>query len=206
MAILEPYIPREYLALQINYCKQQLAMLPEVSMTYHMIRGERIRIFKCKKHTIKADSPNGKELEIIYWQREELLRKLSRLDGLWNCYFRGLPPSGIAPRKIQRKLYISSTESVIIDSKFFDSLENDGNSTLFRISIRDSKRDPLSVFIDTEDDELPGFRFLRDIRGFDLHKRYGFVELSFGNDLKHTFPSFRGALRRCISNENHILI
>ena len=47
MAILEPYIPREYLALQINYCKQQLAMLPEVSMTYHMIRGERIRIFKC---------------------------------------------------------------------------------------------------------------------------------------------------------------
>ena len=127
MAILEPYIPREYLALQINYCKQQLAMLPEVSMTYHMIRGERIRIFKCKKHTIKADSPNGKELEIIYWQREELLRKLSRLDGLWNCYFRGLPPSGIAPRKIQRKLYISSTESVIIDSKFFDSLENDAD-------------------------------------------------------------------------------
>lgn len=127
MAILEPYIPREYLALQINFCKQQLAMLPEVSMTYHSKRGERIRIFKCKKHTIKADSQNGKELEIIYEQREELLRKLSRLEGLWNCYFRGLPPAGIAPRKIQRKLYISSTESVIIDSKFFDSLENDAD-------------------------------------------------------------------------------
>ena len=31
MTILEPYIPKEYLALKINYCKQKLAELPEVA-------------------------------------------------------------------------------------------------------------------------------------------------------------------------------
>jgi hypothetical protein len=127
MAILEPYVPREYLALQINYCKQQLAMLPEVKMTFHMKRGENIRLFICNNHTIKADTQKGKELERIYEQREELSRKLSRLEGLWHSEFRGLPPSYIAPRKIQRRLYISSTESVILDSEFFDSLKNDAN-------------------------------------------------------------------------------
>lgn len=127
MAILEPFVPREYLALQINYCKQQLAMLPEVSMTYHKRRGENIRIFKCNSRTITADSRNGQELEIIYGQREELTRKLSRLEGLWNSEFRGTPPSYIEPRKIQRRLHISSTGSVIIDSKFFNSLKNDAD-------------------------------------------------------------------------------
>ena len=127
MSILEPYIPREYLALQINYCKQQLAMLPEVSMTYHMIHGEKRMIFKSNNHTNWANSRTGQELKLIYEQREELLRKISKLEGLWNSEFRGLPPSYIAPRKIQRRLYISSTESVIIDSKFFDSLKNDAD-------------------------------------------------------------------------------
>ena len=127
MSILEPYIPREYLALQINYCKQQLAMLPEVRMTYHMIHGKKRMIFKSNNHTNWANSRTGQELKLIYEQREELLRKLSKLEGLWNSEFRGLPPSYIAPRKIQRRLYISSTESVIIDSKFFDSLKNDAD-------------------------------------------------------------------------------
>ena len=127
MAILEPYVPREYLALQINYCKQQLAMLPEVSMTFHMVRGERKMILKYNNHKSEATTQKGQELLQIYEQREELSRKLSRLEGLWNSEFRGLPPSYISPRKIQRKLYISSSEFVIIDSKFFNSLKNDAD-------------------------------------------------------------------------------
>jgi len=127
MAILEPYVPREYLALQINYCKQQLAMLPEVRMSQRTIHGETTNIFKYKTHIIQINSKAGRELKSIYDQREELSRKLSRLEGLWNSEFRGLPPSYIAPRKIQRKLYISSSEFVIIDSKFFNSLKNDAD-------------------------------------------------------------------------------
>ena len=127
MAILEPFVPREYLALQINYCKQQLAMPPEVNMGFHTVRGERKIIFKYDNHKIGATTQNGKELQRIYEQREELLRKLSKLEGLWHSEFRGLPPSYIAPRKIQRRLYISATESVILDSKFFDSLKNDAD-------------------------------------------------------------------------------
>lgn len=127
MAILEPFVPREYLALQINYCKQQLAILPEVNMGFHTVRGERKIIFKYDNHKIGATTQNGKELQRIYEQREELLSKLSILEGLWNSRFRCAPPPYIRPRKIQRKLFISSTESVVIDSKFFESLKNDAD-------------------------------------------------------------------------------
>ena len=41
MEIHEPYIPKEYLALKINYIKQQLAELPEVSMTQRTIRNKK---------------------------------------------------------------------------------------------------------------------------------------------------------------------
>ena len=66
MAILEPFVPREYLALQINYCKQQLDMLPEVNMGFHTVRGERKIIFKYDNHKIGATTQNGKELKRIY--------------------------------------------------------------------------------------------------------------------------------------------
>ena len=39
MKINEPYISREYLALRINYCRQQLSKLPEVTMTGRHIKG-----------------------------------------------------------------------------------------------------------------------------------------------------------------------
>lgn len=127
MSILEPFVPREYLALQINYCKQQLAMLPEVSMSQRFVRGEKKTIFRCNNHINWANSLAGQELQRIYAQREELLSKLSILEGLWNSRFRCAPPPYIRPRKIQRKLFISSTESVVIDSKFFESLKNDAD-------------------------------------------------------------------------------
>lgn len=39
MTILEPYIPKEYLALKINYCKQKLAELPEVAVKERKIKA-----------------------------------------------------------------------------------------------------------------------------------------------------------------------
>ena len=39
MPIFEPYIPKEYLALKINYCKNRLAELPEVTMTQRNVKG-----------------------------------------------------------------------------------------------------------------------------------------------------------------------
>ena len=64
MAILEPFVPREYLALQINYCKQQLAILPEVNMGFHTVRGERKIIFKYDNHKIGARARRALEQQI----------------------------------------------------------------------------------------------------------------------------------------------
>ncbi|MBQ6016385.1 MAG: hypothetical protein IJL19_00730 [Clostridiales bacterium] len=41
MQILEPYIPKEYLALRINYCKKILKDLPEVMVSQRLLRGKK---------------------------------------------------------------------------------------------------------------------------------------------------------------------
>ena len=126
MAILEPYIPKEYLALQINYCKQQLAALPEVKVTMRKIRGGIRKAFICDNRILLDSSKTSDELQNIYEQREYFSRELARLEGLWYSTFRGTPPE-IEPRKITRRLYLDHNNSVIIDGKFFNSLKNDAD-------------------------------------------------------------------------------
>ena len=127
MAIYEPYIPREYLALQINYCKQQLAALPEVIQTKHTIHGKLTDVFKCDSRFISINSKSAKEIQSILLKREQLICELSKLEGIWNSVFRGAPPSDIEPRKITRQLFQSSHSSVKLDGKFFESLKNDAD-------------------------------------------------------------------------------
>lgn len=127
MSILEPYIPREYLALQINYCKQQLAMLPEVRIVQRKLQGIARTMFISGSHIYAPESPNGKTMRDIYKMRENYLCELSRLEGLWNGTYRGTPPADITPRIIPRKLHISENEFVILDSNYFNSLKNDAN-------------------------------------------------------------------------------
>lgn len=127
MTILEPYVQKEYLALKINYCKQRLAELPEVTMTKRSIRGEKRDVFLFNSHYHQINSKTGKELSPFVQQRETLLCELSRLEGLWNSSFRGLPPPDIQPAKIIRRYIDSNNNSVIIDGKFFESLKHDAN-------------------------------------------------------------------------------
>lgn len=127
MIILEPYIPREYLALKINYCKQQLAALPETVMTKRTIRGEKKDVFLLDSHYHQTNSKTGIKLASLTRQRELILCELSRLEGLWNSSFRGIPPAEIKPEKIIRRYIDSSNHSVIMDGKFFESLKNDAN-------------------------------------------------------------------------------
>jgi hypothetical protein len=127
MAILEPYIPKEYLALKINYCRQQLACLPEVTKTDRTVRGNKREICVLNSHAHIVESKEGKLLLDIYRQRERYLCELSKLEGLWNCYYKGLPPPDLEPRKIIRYLYRSSDDSVILDGRYFESLNNDAD-------------------------------------------------------------------------------
>lgn len=127
MNITTPYIPREYLALKINYCKQQLAELPEVSMTKRKIKGIIRDVYILNNHAYLPNSTTGMQLQTAFQKRSELNSTLSKLSGLWNSEFIGTPPLDIKPRKIIRRYIDSVGESVILDSKFFDSLKHDSN-------------------------------------------------------------------------------
>lgn len=127
MQILEPYIPKEYLALRINYCKQQLEELPEVTMTKRSIKGIMKDVYVYNNHSYVPDSKKGLQFKLSIQQREALTCELLRLEGLWNSSFRGLPPEDIKPRKIERNLLNNVGESVKINGEFFDSLKHDSN-------------------------------------------------------------------------------
>lgn len=127
MQILEPYIPKEYLALKINYLRQQLAALPEVTKTKYNIRGKLKTVYKYNSKIVSSTGRTGKSLEILLFQKEEISRQLLKLEGIWNCYFKGTPPTDIMPRKITRRLFRSTTDAVVLDSKFFESLKNDAD-------------------------------------------------------------------------------
>ncbi len=128
MQILEPYIPKEYLALKINFLKQQLAALPEVRKTQRTIHGEKKDVFKvCSGGVYQVDSKAGDRIQRIRVLKEEIQRELSKLEGIWNCYFKGPPPEDIEPRKITRRLFTSTNETVMLDGKFFGSLKNDAD-------------------------------------------------------------------------------
>jgi len=127
MQILEPYIPKEYLALQINYRRQQLAALPEVTKTIYTIRGKPTEIYKSDSHIYLTTGKTGKEISNLLSRNEDIQRELTRLEGIWNCYFKGPPPSDINPRKIIRRMYRSFDDSVILDGNFFESLKNDAD-------------------------------------------------------------------------------
>ena len=127
MQILDPYIPREHLALRINYCKKRLAELPEVTMSTRSIKGTTKAVYVVKSSVYYQESKAGNKALQILQLREQLSRELAKLEGLWNSQFRGVPPLDIEPRNISRKLYINEYESVVIDNNFFDNLKNDAN-------------------------------------------------------------------------------
>jgi hypothetical protein len=127
MEILEPYIPKEYLALKINYCRQQLACLPKVTKTNRNIHGVLREVCILNSHAHTVESKEGKALLDICRQRERYICDISKLEGLWNCYFKGTPPSDIEPRRIIRYLYSSFDERVMLDGNYFDSLKNDAD-------------------------------------------------------------------------------
>ena len=127
MQILTPYIPKEYLALRINYCRQQLDALPEVTLSQRTVRGTRQTFLLKDSHIYSISSKNNSELKEILRQREEASKTLSKLEGLWFSTYKGLPPEDIAPRKITRYLQTGYGGQIAIDSKFFSSLKHDSN-------------------------------------------------------------------------------
>lgn len=127
MTILEPCIPKEYLALKINYCKQQLKALPEITVTERRIRGKPVKVCACNSRFYRMNTTNGQKLIIYAKQREKALCDLAKWEGLWNSSYRGFPPSDIEPRKVIRTFLNNNNEPIILDGAFFESLKNDAN-------------------------------------------------------------------------------
>lgn len=127
MEIHEPYIPKEYLALKINYIKKQLAELPEVTVTQRTIRKTLRDVYIVDSKTIIPTSRSGEWATLSMQKRDSLLGELAVLEAQWNRYFRGLPPQDIAPANIHRRLFINNSKSVILDSNYFNSLKNDAD-------------------------------------------------------------------------------
>ena len=80
MNITDKYIPREYLSLKINYCRQRLEQLPKVSLVEHKIRGDSKKIIKIDEHKYFVNSQFGKEYYDIFREREELEKQLLIYD------------------------------------------------------------------------------------------------------------------------------
>ena len=128
MEINNRYIPREYLALKINYCKNQLAELPEVKVYNHMVSGSENKRFIVGNHRYESNSPMGQKYSAILTFREDLKRSLKIYDAIWKNCFQGPPPSSIMPRKVTRTLAVDYDKHVVMNKAFFDSLINDSNT------------------------------------------------------------------------------
>ena len=102
-------------------------MLPEIRAAQRIYRGHKRDVFITGKQICFSDSKRGQELLDNMKRREDLLRALSKYEGLWHSAFRGEPPADIEPRKITRSFLNNNNKPVILNSEFFDSLKNDAD-------------------------------------------------------------------------------
>ena len=120
-------IPREYLALKINYCRQQLDLLPKIKLQIHNLAGVPTKRLFVDDHRYNPDSVSGTKYMQIFNVRNELERQLKLYESIWEANFKGDVLSECEPHKVQRTLYTDTNNRVIMNKAYFDSLENDAN-------------------------------------------------------------------------------
>ena len=128
MKYLSKYIPKEYLELKINYCRQQLEKLPVVTLQ----KSSDITRVITDNHRYSLTSKNGKYYLDLMKTRDDLERRLRLYQTIWDCHFRGEPTRGCIPYKANRVIYVDTNKPVIMNREYFDSLENDANDTYLK--------------------------------------------------------------------------
>ena len=129
MELFSTYIPREYLALKINYLRQQLEMLPVVSLQKYStgdISKFRVAI---NNHKYSSESERGKKSIQIMHHRERLEAELQVYRAIWDANFRFDPPEDCKPHPANRVIYVDTNKPVILNRAYFDSLENDADTS-----------------------------------------------------------------------------
>ena len=128
MNYLSKYIPKEYLELKINYCRQQLEKLPVVTLQ----KSSDITRVITDNHRYSLTSKNGKYYLDLMKTRDDLEFRLRLYQTIWDCHFRGKPTGGCIPYKANRVIYVDTNKPVIMNREYFDSLENDANDTYLK--------------------------------------------------------------------------
>lgn len=127
MEYLDKYIPKELLALKINYCRKRLRELPKFSVCNHRIHGNQTRIIRVDSHKIILNSPKGQELYKAMAEREDLVFRLKVYEAIWDRYYK-TPVPVFDPPKIVRTIRGANNERIVMNKAFFDSLKNDANT------------------------------------------------------------------------------
>lgn len=126
MKYMNCYIPQEYLALKISYCRQQLDKLPEVKVQDRMINGSTVKKVIVNKHRYNLDSPTGSEYAKTVELRDGLERELALLEALWNYNYK-TPVPALPCKNANRVILVDSNKPVSMNKEYFDSLKNDAN-------------------------------------------------------------------------------
>ena len=209
MEYLDKYIPKEYLALKINYCKKRLAELPPARVITTKSHGIQTVKVMSGPHRFNLSSASGKELYDTAIEREELERDLAVYEAIWNRYYVSPPPQYVPP-KIARTLKTGDGGQVVMNKQFFDSLKNDANTKfpksdlypfngiLYRSAAeRDIatfytemgipfKYEPEIQFIGMTKPQYPDFVFyVKELETCKIHEHYGLMShSSYVRDLK----------------------
>lgn len=128
MDIYSKYMPPDYLALKISYCREQLEKLPIVRTQVHTISGSSIIMVAVGNHKYHADSPNGINALNILKTRFALENELNIYEAIWKSKYKEEPDTSCKPHSANRRLYIDTNKSVILDKSYFDSLINNADS------------------------------------------------------------------------------
>jgi len=122
------YIPREYLALKINFCKEQLKKLPDVRLQKRTVHGIQKQTVIVGTHKYLAGTPEGEKYYRIKMLKDQLANALKVYEIIWNANFCGEPLEICKPQKVVRSFYTANGEQIVMNKAFFDSLKNDSNT------------------------------------------------------------------------------
>ena len=129
MELFNTYIPREYLALKINYLRQQLEELPVVTLHKYSSGGNNQFRVVVNNHKYGSETEKGKENIKLMHCRERLADELNVYQAIWDANFKYDPPADCEPHAANRVVYVDTNKPVIMNKEYFDSLENDADTS-----------------------------------------------------------------------------
>ena len=127
MEFLNKYIPKEYLALKINYCRQQINLLPVATVFERERNGIKRKKVAVGGHLYNIDSRKGFEYYQLWLQRDELERQLQIYEAIWDSHYKDPTFPECEPHRIIRTLNIDNKNRPVMNRAYFDSLINDDN-------------------------------------------------------------------------------